>query len=168
MARAEGGQLILNRQQVLLDSYLTDLLACSGTALDTRRIRLEIPADLSPVYADYDRLERIVINLLSNALKYSPAESPVIVRARQADGQVEVAIQDFGVGISQEDREHLFERFYRAGSERKTEGVGLGLYISRTLVEAHGGRIWVESEPGKGSTFFFSLPIIAGKEGNHA
>ena len=87
------------------------------------------------------------------------------LRAWQDDGQVVVAISDEGPGISPEDLPHLFERFYRAKGARKAEGIGLGLYITRALVEAHGGRVWVESEVGKGSTLYFTLP--AAKDGGH-
>ena len=130
--------------------------------METSRIQEEIPADLPPVCADYARLERILINLLSNALKYSDPGTPVRLRAWQQDGQVVVAVSDQGRGIAPEEIPHLFERFYRTAGARKAEGIGLGLYITRILVEAHGGRIWVESEVGKGSTFSFSLPITEG------
>ena len=98
------------------------------------------------------------MNLLTNALKYSSEETPVVVRARLKDGTVLVSVQDFGVGISPQDLPHLFQRYYRAKTDRKAEGIGLGLYITKQLVEAHGGRIWVESTVGEGSTFFFTLP----------
>ena len=107
------------------------------------------------------------MNMLSNALKYSDPGTPVCLQAREKDGQVVVTISDQGKGIAPEDLPHLFERFYRAKGTRKTEGIGLGLYITRVLVEAHGGRLWVESEVGKGSTFFFTLPV-AQEEGHQA
>ncbi|MHB9023622.1 MAG: sensor histidine kinase [Armatimonadota bacterium] len=158
-ARLEGGQLTLKCEPVDLHSYLTDLLQRNAETMDVSRIRLHAPADLPEVLADYNRLERIVTNLLSNALKYSDPGTPVLVWASQADGVVEIAVRDQGPGISPEDVPHLFERFYRAKGARKTEGIGLGLYITRVLVEAHGGRLWVESVVGKGSTFFFTLPV---------
>ncbi len=158
-ARAEGGQLELKRQSVDLRAYLDDLLLRSVTALDTGRIQAVLPDNLSPVSADYDRLERILTNLLSNALKYSAPGTPVLVRAQQSNGEIVVSVTDQGMGIPPEDVDHLFERFYRARGEQKAEGLGLGLYIARILVEAHGGRIWVESEHGKGSTFSFTLPV---------
>lgn len=158
-ARLEGGQLKLERQPVALAEYLTRMLERNATVLDIHRIRNEVPADLPPVDADPDRLERIFSNLLSNALKYSPTDLPVIVGARRSSGQIEVVVQDFGQGIAPEDLPYIFERFYHAKGERKTESVGLGLYITRMLVEAHGGLIRVESEVGKGSIFFFTLPM---------
>ena len=157
--RFEGGQLRLNLQQVDLGSYLDDLLTRAATVLNVRRIRVKVPVHLPPVAADYDRLERIFMNLLSNALKYSEPDTPVTIRARRTNGEVEVSVSDQGRGISPEDLPHLFERFYRGKGERTAEGIGLGLYIARMLVEAHGGRVWVESAVGKGSTFYFTLPV---------
>ncbi len=158
IARVEGGKLALRLQPIQLTDYLSDLLARSAMVLDMTRIQVEFPADLPPVCADYNRLERILTNLLSNALKYSAPGTPVLVRARRLDGEVEISITDEGRGIDPEDLPHLFERFYRAKGA-KAEGIGLGLYITRQLVEAHGGRIRVESEVGIGSTFFFTLPV---------
>ena len=158
-ARLEGGQLILDIKPVNLRAYLADLLQRSATVFDVGRIHIELPEDLPPVSADLNRLERILSNLLSNALKYSNPGTPVLVRARQTDHLIEVSVQDFGQGIAPEDLPHIFERFYRTKGGRKAEGIGLGLYITMMLVKAHGGRIWVESEVGKGSTFYFTLPV---------
>jgi signal transduction histidine kinase len=100
-----------------------------------------------------------MLNLLTNAEKYSPPESPVEVRAIREGEQVAISVADRGQGIAHEDLPHIFERFYRPTAGRKAEGVGLGLYITKGLVEAHGGRIAVVSEPGEGATFTFTLPI---------
>lgn len=112
---------------------------------------------------DKDRIEQVLNNLLSNAFKYSAPGTPIKVtlERRQDTNEVVVAVQDRGKGIQKEDQAHLFERFYRATADRnrRTDGVGLGLYIASTIVERHGGRIWLESEPGQGSTFFFALPF---------
>ncbi|HEY3375895.1 MAG TPA: ATP-binding protein, partial [Armatimonadota bacterium] len=158
--RWEGGQLELKCETVNLPHYLDDLLQRVGTALDIARIQMETPADLPPVNADYARLERILLNLLSNALKYSDPGTPVRIKAWQQHDEVVVAISDQGPGVPPEDILHLFERFYRVPGERKGEGIGLGLYITKVLVEAHGGRVWVESAIGKGSTFTFTLPVV--------
>jgi len=160
-ARADGGQLQLKTTPVNLASYLANLLQRSAVILEVNRIRVELPADLPNVLADYDRLERIISNLLSNALKYSDPATAVIVSARQQDSEVVIAVADQGEGIAPEDIPHLFERFYRVQGKRSAEGVGLGLSIAKTLVEAHGGRIWVESAFGQGSTFYFTLPIAS-------
>lgn len=158
-ARWEGGKLQLACEPIDLRPYIIDLLQRNTGVLDIERVHLAVPADLPKVSADFNRLERIFTNLLANALKYSDPDTPVWVNARRTDHQVEVSITDQGIGIAPEDFSHLFERFFRAAGARKAEGIGLGLYISRALVEAHGGRIWVESEVGKGSTFFFTLPM---------
>ena len=129
--------------------------------MDIERITLDIPANLPSVDADVDRLERIILNLLTNALKYSPPASSVLLRAQHHDDTVVVLMTDNGPGIAPEDLPHLFERYYRGKSGPRAEGVGLGLYITKNLVDAHGGRIWVESEVGKGSTFAFTLPLAS-------
>ncbi|HEX2923308.1 MAG TPA: ATP-binding protein, partial [Chloroflexota bacterium] len=127
--------------------------------MDVKRVRLSVEESLPPVSADPDRLERIVLNLLSNALKYSAPQTPVDIRASRKNGQALVAVEDRGQGIAPEDLPHIFERFYRTKGPHRKESIGLGLYISRILVEAHGGRISVKSELGKGSTFSFTLPL---------
>ena len=158
LARFEGGQFQVNPAPVALPCYLPDLLRRLSGALETGRVRLEAPAELPPVLADTDRLDRVLTNLLSNALKYSDPGTPVEVRAHRTPDGVAIAITDHGRGIAPEDLPHLFERFYRVKRDRKAEGIGLGLYITRLLVEAQGGHIRAESEPGKGSTFTFTLP----------
>lgn len=115
-------------------------------------------AGLPPAQADENRLERILVNLLSNALRYADPDTPVLVRARQIDGDVEVSVTDQGPGLTPEQLAQLFKPFSRIARERDG-GIGLGLYITKQLVDAHGGRIRAESELGKGSTFSFTLPI---------
>lgn len=158
-ARLSGERLTLKLQPVDLGEYLPSLLAQVVTSLDISRIILDLPPELPPVSADADRLERIMLNLLSNALKYSPQEAPVLLKARQVGEEVVVSVTDQGRGISLEDLPHIFERFSRLRAGREPESIGLGLYITRMLVLAHGGHIWVESEVGIGSTFSFSLPV---------
>ena len=155
-ARWDGQQLRLEMQPVRLDLFLPALLQRSAPFIGRERLSLELPADLPPVLADEERLERIVLNLLTNAGRYSPPASPIDVRARLEGKEVVISIRDRGRGIVAEDLPRLFDRFFR-GRGGGREGVGLGLYITRLLVEAHGGRIWVESEVGQGSTFFFTL-----------
>ena len=157
-ARLEGRQYHLKCQPVDLASFITDLLERTRTAYDVARIRVAVPSHLPPIAADHDRLERILLNLLSNALKYSRPETAVEIAARRQDDMVVIAVTDQGEGIKPEEQARLFQRFYRA-SNRKAEGIGLGLYITKLLVEAHGGHIRVDSEPGKGSTFTVTLPV---------
>jgi PAS domain S-box-containing protein len=164
LARLEGGQVEPKASTLLLGSFVQQLvvrlerLRLKGV-LDTGRLTIDIPPSLPPVLADPDLLERILLNLLTNAMKYSAPETPVTLEARRNKGEVEIAVIDQGEGIARKDQPHIFERFYRPGEHRREDSVGLGLYITRKLVEVHGGRIWVESDPGRGSTFFFTLPV---------
>ena len=123
-------------------------------------IQLNLPPNLPTVMADRDRIEEVLQNLLDNAVKYSPDSPAIIVACRVTGDEVIVSVSDAGMGISLREQEQIFERFHRAGTDvaRSTQGAGLGLYISRAIVEAHGGHIWVESTLHQGSTFSFSLP----------
>ncbi|MHB9134706.1 MAG: sensor histidine kinase [Armatimonadota bacterium] len=161
LARLEGGRLVLTSEAVKLDTFILDLLQRSRTALEIGRVTVQMPSKLPPVLADTDRLERILLNLLGNALKYSAPDTRVVVRVAQSDSEVTVSIADRGPGIPPEDITRIFEQFYRGVGDRRTVGTGLGLFISKALVEAHGGRIWAESEVGQGSTFHFSLLVTA-------
>jgi len=109
---------------------------------------------------DERKIKQILLNLLSNAVKFTPEGGRIGINARQADGSVEISVSDTGIGISPEDQAKIFEEFRQVGSNyaHKTEGTGLGLTLAKKFVELHGGRIWVESEVGKGSTFSFTLP----------
>jgi len=123
------------------------------------RVTLAAAQDVDVVRGDERRIRQVVFNLLSNAVKFTPAGGAVDVSAEQANGEVRVSVTDTGPGIAPEEHERIFEEFQQtdAGIEQR-EGTGLGLALSKRLVELHGGRIWVESEPGKGSTFTFALP----------
>ena len=158
-ARMESGQLHLQIVPLQLEEYLTELCTRARLGFDMHRVDLQLPADLPTVCADPNRLERILMNLISNALKYSPAERRVIVSAHTDGQEAVIAIIDQGIGIPADDLELIFEPFYRSGSTKQIEGLGLGLYITAQLVSAHGGRIRAESSVGKGSTFSFTLPL---------
>ncbi len=123
-------------------------------------VRLELPEHLPTVMADRDRIEEVLQNLLDNALKYSPKRRVVTVVCHSTSDEVIVSVSDQGMGIALRDQEQIFDRFHRVdnSSTRSTQGAGLGLYICRAIVEAHGGSIWVESVLHQGSTFSFSLP----------
>jgi signal transduction histidine kinase len=125
-------------------------------------INLEVSVDerLGDYIGDERKIKQILLNLLSNAVKFTPEGGRIGIEARQADGSVEISVSDTGVGISPEDQAKIFEEFRQVGSDyaHKTEGTGLGLTLAKKFVELHGGKIWVESEIGKGSTFTFTLP----------
>ena len=123
-------------------------------------IAVGVPDDLPAVSADPGHVERVVSNLVENAAKYSPAGAPIAVEAARRDGAVEFAVRDQGPGLSDEEQAHLFERFYRSPRvKHRTPGTGLGLAICKEIVEAHGGRIWAQSQEGQGSAFCFTLPV---------
>lgn len=113
------------------------------------------------IFGDKDRIEQVLINLLTNAIKYSPEGNKIIVSAKKIKQEIIVSVQDFGMGIAPNQQEKIFERFYRTNGQKEQEikGLGLGLYIASEIIRSHDGKMWVESKVGKGSTFFFSLPI---------
>ncbi len=124
-------------------------------------VHIEIDPDLGMIQAEENRLSQVMLNLLSNAIKYNREDGEMWVTAKGTPDAVEVKVRDSGLGISPVDQRHIFERFYRARAESendKIEGTGLGLSIVKSLVEKHGGQVWVESELGVGSTFAFVLP----------
>jgi signal transduction histidine kinase len=123
-----------------------------------QQLRVEVAPGLPRVSVDRERMLQVLTNLVGNAIKFTPAGGCVTVRARQVDGKVRVSVKDNGPGIPAEDVPHLFERFWRASGVNE-RGTGLGLSIVKRIVEAHGGTIWVETQVGTGSTFFFTLPV---------
>ena len=163
LSKAEAGYLPINLQSLNLRPILESLVQKFSDQLleDGPVVRLECPPHLPPVLADADRLEQVLVNLLGNALTYTVTGS-ITVRAWVEPGKLWVAVVDTGPGIAAEDLPHVFERFWRAAqsSVRNSRGTGIGLAISRRLVELQGGQIEVESHLGQGSTFRFCLPLI--------
>jgi signal transduction histidine kinase len=164
-ALLEAGRLPFSPAPVQLPEFLSELLERLRGGLDVGRVRLALEPGLPRVKVDPCRLERILVNLLSNALKYSPEKAEVEVRATAVGREVRISVADRGVGITVEDQAHLFDRWFRARGARRPDGLGLGLYIARLLVEAQGGSIRLESAPGQGSTFHLSLPALPDGEG---
>jgi len=160
-SRIESQRLTLEKQPVDLSSLVREVADRLRTVLVPHRVRVEMRGVMPSVMADPGRIEQVLTNLLTNAAKYSPPETQIRVTVQARPREVMVSVTDRGPGIPSEDIPKLFTRFYRTKEARaaRPEGLGIGLYISRGLVEAHGGRIWVESEVGKGSTFCFSLPV---------
>ncbi|MFQ5578670.1 MAG: ATP-binding protein [Anaerolineae bacterium] len=159
----EAGRLKTNPGPIPLHPFLRHLLQGRLSADGPHRLLLDIPPDLPPAWADEAHLADVVVNLVDNAVKYSLEGGDIRVSARNGGGELVLSVSDDGIGISPEEQAHLFKQFYRAnnGTDREVYGHGLGLYFCRKLVEAQGGRIWVESAgiPGRGSTFHVSLPV---------
>ncbi len=170
MARLRAGRVSLSLQQLNMGDVVQDIAAQVRPLLDARQqvLELDLPAVDSPrwcnlvVTADRRRIEQVLINLLSNANKYSPSGAKIIIGATPKDEQVRIFVRDAGPGIAPSEQEHIFEKFYQApadaaSGDTRPDGSGLGLAIARSIVELHGGRIGVQSRPGRGSTFYFTL-----------
>lgn len=159
-ARLEAGRLPCEIRPLELAPIVAEAVAVFDRAQDRHTFVVDVPPDLPLVQGDPDRLRQILDNLLSNAVKYSPEGGLVGVRVERLGDEVRVSVSDEGVGIAPEVAPRLFERFHRAeGAARGVGGTGLGLYITRGLVELLGGRISVTSQPGRGATFTFTLPV---------
>jgi len=167
LARGEIGMLQLKPE-------LVDLLQLLREAADDmtpvasshgQSLVLELPPSLPLAWADEGRLRQVVLNLLNNAAKFTPERGKIILRAREDSSNLIVEVQDTGRGMTAEEQQRLFEPYHRLESDRDhLSGLGLGLALCKALVELHGGRIWVQSQAGKGSTFGFSVPLEAGGE----
>ncbi|HEX7487350.1 MAG TPA: ATP-binding protein [Anaeromyxobacteraceae bacterium] len=157
-ALLDAGKLCLERAPLDLGALVRDLRARFAAPFDGERIKVEAPPELPRLDADANRIERVLMNLFTNALKYSAPGSEVVVRLSYDAAEVVVEVEDEGQGIAPEDLPHLFERYFRALGTSRHEGMGLGLYTARRLVEAHGGTIGVTSVAGKGSVFRVRLP----------
>ena len=161
LSRLESGDIPLERGPLDLSSLVSEVL--SEVQVSARRTvaRNEVSVNLPPVWADRERIHQVLFNLLDNALRFTGEGGAVTVTARRNGSWCEVAVEDTGPGIPDEHLPFVFERFYRADHSRSRGegGTGIGLAIARSVVDAHGGRIWAESEVGKGSRFTFSLPL---------
>ena len=162
ISRLESGQIVMNVQTVELKDVAGEVVNDLRTRAAERDVVLEdgVPAGLQ-VKADAERLQQVLFNLVDNAIKYGRPQGHVRIESRPLDGQmIEVSVRDDGPGIPPDSIERVFERFYRVDKARSREqgGTGLGLSIVKHIVQSHGGEVWVESELGKGTTFFFTLP----------
>jgi signal transduction histidine kinase/CheY-like chemotaxis protein len=161
ITQIETGQLSFNFREVDVGPFLLEAVPLG---LSEHSVLMDVPTAFPKIWADPDRLRQVLTNLVSNAVKYSPSGDSIVVRARERGAQhIVIEVVDHGLGIPPEQIGKLFQKFARVRTEDhlKVSGTGLGLYICRLIVEGHGGQIWVESEPGKGSTFGMSLPIDA-------
>jgi signal transduction histidine kinase len=164
LSRVEAGQLPVVARRTAMEKVLEEVAAQFEPLFAASQVTLalQIEADLPPVWADPDRVNQVLINILSNACRYTPAGGSVILRATYLDQMVRVSVRDSGVGISAEHLPHVFERFYRVDKSRARQsgGSGIGLAIARHLVYAQGGEIWATSDgKGRGTTFCFTVPL---------
>jgi signal transduction histidine kinase len=163
LSRLESGDLPLEPRSLPLSSLVTDVVSEVRVSRADREVSVDnqVPAELTPVWADPERVHQVLFNLLDNAVRFTPPGGSVTVSAQRQNGSCEVTVADTGPGISAEHLPRLFERFYRVDSARsaKDGGTGIGLAIARSVVEAHGGHIRAESEVGRGSAFTFDLPV---------
>ena len=166
MSRIEAGSLRPEKVWYPLDALLRDVLDRMHPFLEGRTVQTSLPDSLPPVEVDAVLIEQVVTNLITNAVSYTPGGSPIEVSVQVEEEAVVVSIADRGPGIALAEQEHIFDKFYRVlgkahspGETRETQGSGLGLAICRGLVEAHGGRIWIESREGGGAVFRFTLPL---------
>jgi signal transduction histidine kinase len=163
LSKVEAGRMELELSEFALADTIQGALAFVRERAASHRIALtaDVPTDLGTVVADERKVRQVLLNLLSNAVKFTPDGGTIAVRARRGAGEVEVAVQDTGIGIAVEDQAKMFDEFQQVGkaSDRSREGTGLGLTLAKRFIELHGGHIWVESELGKGTTFTFALPL---------
>jgi two-component system sensor histidine kinase KdpD len=158
LVRFESGQVPLQRRWEAVDELVGLALARVEPRLDAHAVTIDVPDDLPPVFVDGALLTQALANLLDNAAKHTPAGTPVTIRARAADGAVQVAVEDEGPGLPPGDAERLFAKFHRGRDESEVPGAGLGLAICRAIVEAHGGRVGAANRPGTGARFTVQVP----------
>ncbi len=167
LARLDAGQVPLRPEPTAIGTLIAQTLDAMAAQADRQGVVLQtrLEEDLPPVLVDPDRIQRVLYNLVQNAIRHTPADGSVTVEALDRGAEVHVSVRDTGEGIADADLPHVFERFYRGDKARSRDtgpgvaaGAGLGLAIARRLVESHGGRIWVAQPPGGGSVFSFALP----------
>jgi two-component system sensor histidine kinase KdpD len=159
MSRIEGGALRPEKDWYAVGEVIDAVVGRLESRLGGHLLTVDVAPDIPLVPLDFTEIDQVITNLLENALKYTPPGTPIQIQARRAGDQVEIVVADRGPGVPPEHLAHLFDKFYRTGSVRPMHGMGLGLAISKGLVEAHGGQIRAASTPGAGLTVTFTLPI---------
>ena len=164
MARIEAGRIFLNREFIEVVPLVKHVLKSVQPLADSKQLDLGmvVPKSLAGTFGDTDKVTQVLLNLVGNAIQHTKPSGRVTVRVQEGPNDIQFTVEDTGVGVAKEDLPKLFEKFQqlrRSSKARDAKGTGLGLAISKRLVELHGGRIWAESEPGKGSRFHFTLPI---------
>jgi PAS domain S-box-containing protein len=154
------GKLRLKKERFQLEDLITEVVANFQYTISSHIVEHTEDKKIK-VYADKARIHQVLVNLISNAIKYSPDADRVIVAQKIESDKITVSVQDFGMGIPKEEQKRIYERFFRAKGKKEGDipGLGLGLFISTEIVKQHGGELWVKSIEGKGSTFYFTLPV---------
>jgi signal transduction histidine kinase len=156
--RIESGRLELNKKEFDLNKLIKKIVI--DFQFSSEKHFVEANGKIKgKVFGDPERIEQVVSNLISNAIKYSPDSEKVIINLTQNKNEAIISVVDYGIGISKIDQKRIFERFYRIRENNQKEGFGLGLYIASEIIKRHNGKIWLKSTEGEGSTFYFSLPI---------
>jgi len=159
-SRLQSGHIQLHRSPIALQSLVDEVFLLLRPAAERKGVTLEYAGGAASIDADADKLKQILINLVDNAIKFSPVDARVRLRAEPSPGGLRILVEDHGAGIAPEDMPHVFERFFRGRSSDGTPGSGLGLAIARNLARLHGGDIALQSAPQRGSTFALNLPAV--------
>jgi signal transduction histidine kinase len=158
-SRLQAGALVLNRAEVELNHLAQRIVKKFEVQTEKHNFEIRFPAEFPIVIADEDRLTQVLNNLISNAVKYSAQGGTIQISGQASEDEVRVCVRDDGPGIAPEDVPFIFDRFYRSNdAAENTKGTGLGLYLAKAIVEAHGGRIWVNERIKKGASICFALP----------
>jgi two-component system phosphate regulon sensor histidine kinase PhoR len=161
LSRIESGRVELNKKSIPVSDLIRPAVERMRLQAERSGLKLgmEIADNLPLIHVDGERIEQVLVNLIHNAIKFTPAGGAVSVSANQKGNEILITVTDTGIGIPEKDLPHIFERFYKVDPARATGGTGLGLAIARHLVEAHQGRIWAESKEGEGARFIIALPL---------
>ncbi len=169
ISRIETGKIVLHREAIDVRAIIDEVVQAILPKVEEKGLTIEViaPQNLPKAWGDPARVNQIITNLVGNAYKYTPTGGEIAIYAYVRKGKIHVAVRDTGIGISKEDQERIFERFYRVDNPivQAEAGTGLGLTITTSLIQMHGGEIFVESEPGQGSIFTFTLPLAEGEPG---
>jgi signal transduction histidine kinase len=160
ISKIQADKLELNQASISLRSLIKESVDSARQLSATHEIEYKIPNEELFLYVDATKMNQVLLNVLSNAIKYSPDNKEIRLNAERFGDEVKISISDHGKGIAKEHLDQVFTQFYRVTSkDNQTEGLGLGLYLCKEYVEAHHGKIWAESEVGKGTTMYITLPI---------
>lgn len=165
VSKIQAGKLSLHKEDIDIDKFIKDIATDMQQTSEKHHLTFEGNVKNKMINVDKYRLSQVIVNLIANAIKYSPKSDKVIIKTKLFKKQIIISVQDFGIGISEKDQARVFDRFFQARTHIRESsfGLGLGLYISSEIVKRHRGKIWVDSIKGKGSTFYFKLPIKGNK-----